>query len=122
MFLEGKIELLVYRDAAQTEFPVKKVVDVSESFVNNSADEAQSTSISLAASGSQVLNFNTVGTTNYVYIYSDTADINVNINGLGNILFKAQIPSLIGAEITSLTVINSSALVATTVSVSLVTG
>jgi hypothetical protein len=122
MYLEGKIEFLVYRDTAQTEFPQKKVTELSEIFNSTSVDESQVLDISLAALGSQTINFNGVGTTNYIYIYSDTTDINVNFNALGNILFKAQIPSHLGIEATSCVITNSSASTATNVYIAMVTG
>lgn len=121
-FLEGKIDLLVYTDATQTAFPTEKLVDISKEFADLTVAEAQPLYLNLAASGSQAVNFNNVGTVEKVYIYSDSTDITVNFNSLGAITYKAATPGLMPIEITSLTVTNASAVSATNVVVILITG
>lgn len=120
-FLTGTIELQMYTDSAQTEFPKELFPSVSKDFTNNSVTEAQTTIISLAANGgTQVVALNGVATVKGAYFYSNATDLVVNINGLGNMTFQAQTPGFIPATITSLTLTNNDVTNATTVTVVLI--
>lgn len=122
MFLIGQLDLLIYRDVSQTEFPQKKICDISESIEDTAVAEAQESTFSLAASATQAINFNSLTPVRKVYIYSDTNDLSVSFNGGAALTYKAMIPGIMPIQLTSLSVTNSSSSTATTVSVVLVTG
>lgn len=120
MYLSGKVEVQIYNDSAQTDFPSVLVPKITREFSDNSSAEAQLTVISLAASGSQTIQLNGVDTVTRMYLYSSSADIQVNINSLGNINMKYGEPCFAPFTVSSLTITNTSSTVATTVEVLLI--
>lgn len=116
-FLTGTIAFKAYTDSAQTEFPQELVSDLSKDFANSALTGVESSTFSIAALGTQTINFNSVSSVKRFYIYSNTADITVNMNSLGNITCKAGIPGLVPFTVTTLIIGNSSASLATTVTV-----
>jgi hypothetical protein len=119
-FITGKLELDFYNDSADTEFPEVNVPSVIREFKSTTAAEVQTTVISLAASGSQTINLNGLDAVTGLYLYSASADLLVNINGLGNLTLKYGRPAYIPVSVTSLVLTNSSASLATTVECSLI--
>lgn len=120
MFLSGTLELQLYNDAAQTDFPSVLVPKIKREWSDTSSAEAQLTVISIAASGSQAITVNGLDTITRMYLYSSAADIQVNINSLGNITMKYGEPCIAPFTVTSLTITNTSSTVATTVEVLLI--
>lgn len=96
--------------------------NIVKSFENLAVDSAQTTYISLAASGSQTITLNGTSNIQAIYLLSDAADVSVNMNSLGNITLKQGIPSFAGFVVTSLSLVNQSASVATNVTVILISG
>lgn len=121
-FLTGKVKVKIYTDSAETEFPKELILDFDKDFEDVTVDEVETVRISLAASGSQAINVNGVGTIQKVLIYSDTTDLTVAFNGLSAITYKAGVPGMMPLELTSLTVTNASGSSATNVLVVLITG
>lgn len=108
-FLSGTIEFRVYTDSAQTEFPTELVPSISKEFSNDSITEIQATSFVLAASGSQAINFNGVGTVKRFYLYSDAADLTLTINGgVTTYTYTAGEPGYVPIQLSSLTIANAS--------------
>lgn len=122
MYISGKIELQAYTDSAQTEFPKELVPSIEKEFANTAATEIQCTTLTLAGAASQAISLNGVGSITKIYLYSDATDLNVNINGLGNILYSAQVPGLMPLSVTSLTITNAHATTSTTVTLVLIAG
>ncbi len=120
MYLSGKVEVQIYNDAAQTDYPSILVPKISREFSDTSTAEAQLVVVSLAASASQAITLNGLDTVTRVYMYSSSADINVNMNALGNIQMKYGEPCYAPFSISSLTVTNTSGSVATTVEILLI--
>lgn len=120
MFLSGTLELQIYNDASQTDFPTVLVPQIKRTFSDNSSAEAQLTIINLAALGAQAITLNGVDTVTRMYLYSSSADVSVNINALGNINMKYGEPCFAPFTVTSLTITNTSASVATTVEILLI--
>ena len=121
-FLTGNVSVLVYKDSAQTEFPQQKIVDIDQAMTDDSVAEAQVLYIALAASGAQTVNLNGVSSVEKLFIYSDTTDLNVNINGLGDIPYKAGTPGIMPLSVSSLVITNASSSLATTATVALISG
>lgn len=121
-FLTGKVKLLAYKDSAETEFPKQKIVDEDFDFEDLTVTAAQPCYVALAALGSVTISFTGLGTVNTAYIISDSQNITVNLNGLGNLTLRAGIPCLIPATLTSMVVTNASASTATNVEVVLISG
>ena len=119
-FLQGNISFTVYTDSAQTEFPTQLVPQLDIDFEDNAVTQAQASTITLAASGTQTINLNGISGLKRMYLYSDTNDLLVNMNGLGNITYKAQEPGYMPLELTSLAITNSSSSAATNVTVVLI--
>ena len=117
MFLSGNLEIQIYNDSAQTDFPSVLVPKIKREWSDSSTAEAQLVVVSLAASGSQAISMNGLDTVTRMYLYSTAADINVNMNGLGNIQMKYGEPCYAPLSISSLTITNTSGSVATTVEV-----
>lgn len=122
LYLLGRLKLLAYRDSTQTEFPTQKVVDMDEEFSNTSVDETIQLYINLAASGSQVINLDGVSSPQGIYVYSDTSNLSLDFDSLGNITYTAQKPGYFPIQFSSLTVTNASASAATNVQIIIVTG
>jgi len=120
--LEGSIELKVYTDSQQTEFPQELIPNITKSFQNLAVDSAQITYISLSASGSQAITLNGTSNLQYMYLYSDTSDLSLAINGGAAITYKAAIPGFMPLVVTSLTITNASASVATNVAIAIISG
>lgn len=120
MFLSGTLELQIYNDASQTDFPTVLVPQIKRTFSDTSTAEAQLTVINIAASGSQAITLNGVDTVTRMYLYSSSADIQVNINALGNITMKYGEPCYAPFTVSSLTITNTSSSVATTVEILLI--
>lgn len=118
----GTISLQVYTDTSDTVFPQLSVPNFSATFKDSTVTGVQPLYINLTASGSQTINLNGIGTPTKFYFYSDATDVNVNINGLGNILFKAMVPGFVPCQISSLVLTNSSSSTATNVTLVLVAG
>jgi hypothetical protein len=121
MFLEGSVQLKVYADAEQTQFPQ----ELLPSYLNKWSAEpsgVQTIVVSVPASGSQSINLNGLSNVTGVMIFSDAYDINVNINSLGNILYKAGVPGFMPLVVTSLSVTNTSSTYATNVTVAIISG
>ena len=116
-FLTGTVEVNFYNDSTDTEFPLVNVPNIRRTFKSSDALEVQTTVVSLAASGSQVISLNGLDTVNCLYLFSTAADILVNINALGNISMAFNRPAIMPASITSLTITNASATDATTVEI-----
>lgn len=121
-FLEGTIELKLYTDSEQTESPQELIPSYNKVFQNVSVDSAQTTYISLPASGSQTINLNGTSNIQGVALYSSTSDISVNINTLGNITLKAQSPGYMPFVVTSISITNQSSTEATNVLIVLISG
>ena len=121
-FLTGSITLKLYTDSAQTEFPQELIPSMLKSFQNTSVDSAQTTFISIAASGSQAITLNGTSNIQGLYVYSDVADITLALNGLAAITYKAGQAGFMPMVVTSLTVANSSASAATNVTIILISG
>lgn len=121
-YLTGSITLKLYTDSAQTEFPQELIPSMLKSFQNTSVDSAQTTFISLAASGSQAINLNGTSNIQGMYVYSDSQDVTLAINGLSAITYKAGQAGFMPMVVTSLTVANSSSTTATNVTVILISG
>lgn len=121
-YVTGTISIEAYTDTADTVFPQLQLPNLTQTFKDSTVSGIQPLFINIAASGSQTINLNGVGTPTKLYFYSDTTDCNLNFNGLGNILFKAQVPGFIPAQISSLVVTNSSSSVATNVTLVLIAG
>jgi hypothetical protein len=119
-FLVGSMDIQVYTDSAQTDFPTKFSLNERPEFADSAITEVQTTTVLLAPSGSQTINFNGVGTVRRFFVFSDTADITVNMNSLGALTCKAGDPGWVPFEITSMVITNASASLSTTVTVSLV--
>lgn len=121
-YLTGTISLNVYTDTTQTEFPQENLAQITKSFQSVVVTGASSPLFALAALGSQAVDLNGAGTVTGAYICSSATDINVNINGLGNILFHSGVPAYLPATITSMTITNASSTTATYVTVMLIAG
>lgn len=120
-FLTGSLNLDVYTDTAQTEFPNENLVKIFKEFSSSVITEAQITSISLAASGSQAISFNGVGTVKRFYLYSDAAALTLTINGSATTFtYEAGMPGYIPIQLSSLTIVNASSSVATTVTLAMI--
>lgn len=121
-FLNGSIELRLYADSSQTEFPKELIPHIDKEFSDTTVTGAEVVYIPLAASGSQTVNFNSVGTVKRFYLYSNTTDLSVNMNGLGTVTYEAQIPGFMPIQLSSLVLTNSSSTTATTAVLVLITG
>lgn len=121
-FLQGTISLEVYSDVQQTEFPKELIPQIAKDFQDLTITGAQVSQIPLAASGSVTVNFNSIGTVKRWYLYSDTTDLNVNMNGLGDVTYETGIPGFVPIQLSSLVLTNASATTATTAFLVLVTG
>lgn len=119
-FLTGNIELQIYTDSQQTEFPSELIPSISKTFEDTSVTGVQPLVFSLAASGTQAINLNGLAVSR-VYLHSASTALNVNFNGLGTVSYEAGIPGFMPITVTSLSVTNSSSSTATTVTVILVT-
>lgn len=119
-FLTGSMNIQVYTDASQTNFPTLLSINEGPAWTNNSIVSVQTTTINIAASGSQAITLNGLSTVKRMYLLSDSQNVNVNINGLGNILFQAGDPAYMPATVTSLTITNTSSSIATNVTVALI--
>lgn len=119
-FCKGKLTLNYYNDSSDTEFPQVNVPLIDREFKAEDTQGVQTTVVSIAASASQTINLNGLTTAVGIYLFSSAADINVNMNGLGNILFAYNRPCYFPATITSLVITNTSATLATTVEVVLI--
>jgi hypothetical protein len=121
-YLVGSMNIQVYTDSSQTNFPQQVVLNETPSWNDNSVTGVQPTIISLAASGSQTINLNGLTGVTGFYIYSSTANVNVNLNSLGNVLYKYGVPGFVPATVTSMVITNTSSTMATTVTVALIQG
>jgi hypothetical protein len=121
-FLTGQLIFKVYTDSAQTDFPQELFPGITKSFSDTTVTGLESLYESLAASGSVTINLNSLSNITGVYLYSDSTDINVAINGGSAITYKASIPGYMPLVITSLTLTNSSSTTATNISLVLVKG
>ncbi len=120
-FLVGSMSIQVYTDAAQTNFPTLFSINEGPSWTNSAILSVQTTTIALAGAGTQTINLNGLtASVKRMYLFSDAQNINVNINGLGNILFQAGDPCYMPATVTSLVITNANATLATNVTVSLI--
>lgn len=114
-FLTASIELTAYTDDNQTEFPQELVPSISKEFSSSSITELQSTTVVLAASGSQTISFNGVGTVKRWYLFSSAADVTLAINGGAALTYQGQEPGYVPLTLSSLVITNASASVSTTV-------
>jgi len=114
-YMTGKVELTIYNDAAQTDFPLVNVPSISRTFSDTDVAEVQTTVITLAASGSQAITFNGLDSVTKWALFSSTSDLTLTINGTAGFTYKAGIPGWIPITLTSLTITNASSSVATTV-------
>ena len=121
-FLEGEIKLNLYADSAQTEFPQQLIPSYAKTWMSTSVDEAQTNYINLAASGTQAFTLNGVGDVQGIMIYSDAADLTITINGGTAMTYKAAVPGFMPLVVTSLSITNASASVATNVLVQIISG
>jgi hypothetical protein len=120
-FLTGTVEFKTYTDTSQTEFPKELVPHIKKDFSNTSITEIQSTTISLAALGSQAITLNGVSPVTKWYLYSDTTALTLTINGSATTFtYEAGMPGYIPIALTSLTIVNASAVSATTVTLVLI--
>jgi hypothetical protein len=109
MFLTGKITLNVYQDSAQTPAPLLNIPSVAQAFQSSVVTGVQTSTVSVAASGTQAITLNGVGTVTGVFLYSDTSNVNVNINGLGNMVLHSGVPGFMPLTVSSLSINNASA-------------
>lgn len=114
-FLNASISCQVYTDPDQTEFPQELLPSIQKEFSSSDITEIQSTTVTLTASGSQVIAFNGVDTVKRWYMYSNSADVGLEINGGASVTFQAGEPGYVPITLTSLHITNLSASVATTV-------
>jgi hypothetical protein len=121
-FLEGKLKLKIYTDSTQTEFPTFNLPQVDEDFINDTVTGIQPLYLNLAASGTQAINFNGLTGITQFYIKSDAADITLAMNGLSPVTVKYGVPGYVPIALTSLSITNSSASVATNVTLILIKG
>lgn len=119
-FLVGSMDIQVYTDSAQTDFPTKFSLKEQPAFSDSSITQVQTTTFTLAALAANTINFNNVGTVKRFFVYSDTTNVTVNMNGLGALTCIAGDAGWVPFQITSMVVTNSSSTLATTVTVSLV--
>jgi hypothetical protein len=119
-FLTGTIQFKAYIDSAETEFPQELVSDIKKEFENDAITEVQSTTISLAAGGSQSITLNGVSPVKRWYLYSSSTALTIDVNGLGNMTFQAGEPGYIPITLTSLSITNASGTTATTVTLILI--
>jgi hypothetical protein len=121
-FLVGSMSIEVYTDPAQTNFPQQIIMNQAPTWTDNNVSQVQTSTIVLAASGSQVINLNGITGITGFYIYSSATAINVNLNGLGNIQYQFGVPGYVPASVTAMTITNTSSSVPTTVTISLIVG
>lgn len=121
-YLTGSINLKLYTDSSQTEFPQELIPSMLKNFQNTGVDSAQTTFINLAASGSQAITLNGTSNIQGMYVFSDSQDITLAINGLSAITYKAGMAGFMPMVVTSLTVANSSSTTATNVTIILISG
>lgn len=119
-FLTGQLVINVYDDVSDTNFPLINIPLINRIWKNGTVTQQQFAKYALVASGSISVNVNNTAPTR-MYLYSDEADINVNINGLGNLLFTSGEPAYLPATVTSLVITNTSASVPITVEVGFIT-
>ena len=120
--LQGSIQLQVYTDSQQTEFPQELIPNITKSFQNLAVDSAQIVYLNIVGAASQAINLNGTSNIQGIYIYSDTSDLSLAINGGSAITYKAAYPGYMPMVVTSLTITNASATVATNVVVAIVSG
>lgn len=121
-FLVGKLDLKVYSDVSETEFPKELVPQITKEFEDLTISGVQVSSFSLAAAATQAINTNGIGTVKRFYLYSSVSDLSISINGLAALTYEAGIPGFAPITVSSLSITNSSASIATVVSLVLVTG
>lgn len=123
MFITGSIELKVYSDAAQTEFPQQIVTWFKRALDDSTAVAQQSTTVSIAASGTQAFNLNGLTSIDRFFLYSDTANVTLTINGSATPLtLKYGVPGFIPITVTSMSITNTSSTLATNVTFIPITG
>lgn len=122
-YLVGLIDFKVYSDSAQTEYPKELIPHIEKEFSASTASEVLVASVSLAASGSQTVNFNGLDSCKYFYLYSDTSNLTLTPNGSATTFtYTAQVPGFVPIQLTSLVIENASASNATTVTLVLIKG
>lgn len=121
MFSVYKVSLNVYSDPDQTTFPNQNLASFSKEIDDSTVTGFESTTINLAASGSQSINLNGISNVTSLFIYSDTNDCTLTINGNAMTL-KAGIPGLMPIAITSLSITNLSSTTVTNVTIMLIAG
>lgn len=119
-FLNVTLDIEIYTDSAQTEFPQELVPHIVKEFEDTAVTQIQATTVSIAANGSQTINLNGLTSVKRFYLFSDTTALNVNMNGLGNITYQAQEAGYCPLNITSLVLGNASSTTATTATVILI--
>ena len=115
-FLVGKVELQVYTDSAQTANPRELVPNIQKDFTSTAITGVMELTLTLASGASQVVNLNGLTSVDGLYLYSSATDVGVAINGLAEITFRSQKPSIANIGLTSLTVTNHSVTTDTVVS------
>lgn len=120
-FMTGSMNIQIYTDAAQTNFPQLFSFYEQPTWTNSAILSVQTTTINIAGAANQTINLNGLtASVKRMFLFSDAQNINVNINGLGNILFQAGDPCYMPATITSLVIANAHATLATNVTVALI--
>lgn len=118
--LVGSIGLQVYTDSSQTNNPQLLMPSITQSWTSSTVTGVQTETVSLAALGAVTVNLNGLTSVKGLFIYSDTTNVSVNINSVGNITCNASIPGFIPFTVTSLVITNASATTATNVTYSLI--
>lgn len=119
-FVTGELKINVYNDSSDTNFPLINIPAISRTWKSETVTQEQFARYNIAASGSLTVALNSTAPTR-LYLYSDVANILVNINGLGNITFNMGEPAYLPANISSLVITNSSASLAVNVEVGFIT-
>lgn len=121
-FLNGQLDLQIYTDAAQTEFPQISIPEISMPWTNSSVTGIQPLYFNLAASGTQAVTFNGLTGVTQFYLYSDAANLTLTINGTAGFTYTYGLPGFIPVTLTSLSITNASSTVATNVTLILIKG
>lgn len=121
-FLTGTINLNVYTDANQTQFPQLNLPNFAASWTNNAVTGVQPLYLNIAANGTQVINLNGLTSVTQFYIYSDNANLNLTLNGTSGFSVKFGVPGYVPIAVTSMTIANASGASATNVTLILIQG
>lgn len=117
-FLIGELKVQAYNDTSDTNSPLVNIPNIDRKWKNSALTQDQVALYNIPANGTITVNVNGISPTR-LYLYADLANIQVNINALGNILFALGEPAYMPATVTSLVITNTSATLAVNVEVGL---